>query len=507
VSPQSPSEQPDGTHSLWEFFSRGVLNSALGEVSVQVTRVAGIVFLARQLEPSDFGLYRIVLIICAFAILINEAGMSEALIQRKMLHASHEATAWWISLLMGLVTAAVLYFGAPLVARLLIMPRLTEQLRLLTLPIILASISSTGGALLKRSFRFGAIALADSIAELSFFAVTIILLLYYKAPRWSLAGGLAAKTCVRAIVILASSRYVPRQLPRLSAAHDLAPFALSVWASGIIISFSSNADYFLVGRILGSSALGFYTIAWDLLRFIPDRLYIVVGRVSLPLFSQLQDNNSDLRRRYCDLVRETSRILLPLMTGLAIAAPQVIVTLYGERWAPAAEPLRVLALGLILVGIAIGTGPVYYAKGRPALDIFLHGARLVLIIAVLAVVAPMGLIAASIGMGMVEGTIAVAGQLMVNSIIELRIARLAEALAPGFRNALLAAASTQAGMLIAFEMGLPHGFLTLLVIGILPAITIGFVEMPRILKVTGFTGKSRANSPLTTLAASERQQS
>jgi PST family polysaccharide transporter len=149
----------------------------LGEVSVQVTRVAGIVFLARQLEPSDFGLYRIVLIICAFAILINEAGMSEALIQRKMLHASHEATAWWISLLMGLVTAAVLYFGAPLVARLLIMPRLTEQLRLLTLPIILASISSTGGALLKRSFRFGAIALADSIAELSFFAVTIILLL------------------------------------------------------------------------------------------------------------------------------------------------------------------------------------------------------------------------------------------------------------------------------------------------------------------------------------------
>jgi hypothetical protein len=56
-------------------------------------------------------------------------------------------------------------------------------------------------------------------------------------------------------------------------------------------------------------------------------------------------------------------------------------------------------------------------------------------------------------------------------------------------------------------MGLPHGFLTLLVIGILPALTIGFVEMPRILKVAGFTGKSHANSPLTTLAASERQQS
>jgi O-antigen/teichoic acid export membrane protein len=506
VSSQNLNDKSKAPHSLWEFFARGVLNSALGEVSVQLTRVAGIVFLARHLEPSDFGLYRMLLVICALAILINEAGMSEALIQRKALHTNHEATAWWICLLMGLVTATLLYLGAPLVSRFLLMPGLTAQLRLLTLPIVLTSISSTGGALLKRTFRFGAIALADALAEISFFAVTIILLLYYKAPRWSLAGGLAAKTCVRAAVILVSSGYAPRELPRRASAHDLAPFALSVWTSGIIISFSSNADYFLIGRILGSSALGFYTIAWDLLRFIPDRLFTVVGRVSLPLFAQLQDNNAELRRRYCDLVRETSRILLPLMTGLAIAAPQVIVTLYGERWAPAAGPLRVLAVGLMLVGIAVGTGPVYYAKGRPALDIFLHGARLVLIVAVITAVAPMGLIAASIGMGVVEGTIAIAGQLMVNSIIELRIGRLAEALSPGFRNALLAAASTQIGVLVVSKLALPRGFLALLVIGALPALTIGCMELPRMLRAIIFTTRSNRSSP-SPLAPLERQQS
>lgn len=506
MSSKDLSDKSKAPHSVWEFFARGVLNSALGEVSVQLTRVAGIIFLARHLEPSDFGLYRMLLIICALAILINEAGMSEALIQRKALHANHEATAWWISLLMGLVTATFLYFGAQLVARFLIMPGLTAQLRLLTLPIIFTSISSTGGALLKRSFRFGAIALADALAEFSFFAVTIILLMYYRIPRWSLAGGLAAKTCVRAFVILLSSGYAPRELPRRESARDLAPFALSVWTSGIVISFSSNADYFLIGRILGSSALGFYTIAWDLLRFIPDRLYMVVGRVSLPLFAQLQDNNSELRRRYCDLVREASRILLPLMTGLAIAAPQVIATLYGERWAPAAGPLRVLAVGLMLVGIAVGTGPIYYAKGRPALDIWIHGARLALIVAVITAVAPMGLIAASIGMGLVEGTIAITGQLMVNSIIELRIKRLAEALSPGLRNALLAAASTQIGVLVVSRLSMPGGPLALIVIGALPALTIGCIELPRMLRAITTTARNNRSSPLP-LTPLERQQS
>jgi O-antigen/teichoic acid export membrane protein len=56
-----------------------------GELSVQLTRVAGIIFLARHLEPSDFGLYRMLLAICVLAILVNEAEMSEALIQRKAL--------------------------------------------------------------------------------------------------------------------------------------------------------------------------------------------------------------------------------------------------------------------------------------------------------------------------------------------------------------------------------------------------------------------------------------
>ena len=479
----APSElQPhdDGERSLVQGFARSVRDNAVGEVAVQLTRVAGVIYLARHLEPSDFGLYRMLLVIGALATLTIEAGIPEALIQRKSLGAEHEATGWWISCSIGVVLSAMLYRFAPLITEMLAMPRLTAQLRLLCLPLLFVSASTTASARLRRTLRFGPIALADTLAELAFLTAALTLLLAYRAPRWALAGGLAVRFTVQALVILIAQPYIPRQLPGIKAARELFRFAFSVWGGRMLVTFSFNADFILIGRVLGSTMLGYYTIAWDLLRFVPDRLFKVIGRVMLPLFSHLQDDDEALRRHYCDLVRETGRILLPLMTGLAIAAPQVVLAVYGAQWHPAAAPLRALTFGITLIGITIGIGPIYYAKGKPLLDLYLHSGRLALIVAVVSLTAPHGLLPASIGMTLVEGTIVVVGQMMVDSTIALPLLRVIRALGPGIRNALIAAITTEAGRLIASAAGL-HGPAALAAIIVLPGIALGWLELPTLI--------------------------
>ena len=52
---------------------------------------------------------------------------------------------------------------------------------------------------------------------------------------------------------------------------------------------SDSADYLLIGRLLGSDALGVYGIARDLLRAVPNRLHKVAGRVTFSTFCALQD--------------------------------------------------------------------------------------------------------------------------------------------------------------------------------------------------------------------------
>ena len=108
---------------------------------------------------------------------------------------------------------------------------------------------------------------------------------------------------------------------------------------------SINADYLLVGRLLGSAALGFYGMAWDLLRFVPDRLYRVAGRVTFPAFCQLQDDHEALARAYLDFFDYMARVVLPIAACAAIAAPEILRTIYGPQWVPSALPMRLLAPG------------------------------------------------------------------------------------------------------------------------------------------------------------------
>ena len=104
----------------------------------------------------------------------------------------------------------------------------------------------------------------------------------------------------------------------------------------ILHAISCNADYLLVGRLLGSTALGFYGMAWDLLRFVPDRLYKVAGRVTVPAFCRMQHEPEQLRRAYLSFLGYMSRLIVPPLACIAVAAPELLRQIYGPQWVAAA---------------------------------------------------------------------------------------------------------------------------------------------------------------------------
>ncbi len=447
---------------LWTVFARSVRDNAIAEVTVQVLRFGGLIVLARCLTPDDFGLFRILLVASALAMLVNESGIPDALVQRQLLTADHKCTAWFLSCALAIASSAVLFFTAPAIASIMKMPRLDTALRLLCVPIFLEGTAVTSNALLRRGFRFGVLAVADVAAEAGFLAVSLAVL-WQGHPRLSLIAGLSARFAFHAGTIWIANPFLPDRLPRMEAARDLARFSASVAGSRLIYTLSSNADFLLVGRLLGSSALGYYSMAWDLLRFIPDRLYRVAGRVTLPAFCRLQDDTPNLRKAYRNFFGYLCRIVVPIVGCAAIAAPELIGFLYGSKWIPVATPLRLLAPGLILMGLRCGIGSVYYAKDHPSFDIYLHSVRLVLIVIVVALAAQLGLNAVSIGMSAVEGTISIAGQWMACALIGLGITDLIQDSVPGVTLALLCALSTIPGKTIPSAQGMNRMFVLALI--------------------------------------------
>jgi O-antigen/teichoic acid export membrane protein len=167
--------------------------------------------------------------------------------------------------------------------------------------------------------------------------------------------------------------------------------------------------------------------------------------------------------------------VLPVVACAAVAAPELIGFVYGSQWLPAAKLLRMLALGLALVGLRNGIGSVYYAKDHPAFDIYLHGVRLILIVAVVGALARSGLVSVSAGMSGVEAVIGVAGTLLACWLIGLKFRHLVAAAVPGLRLAAACAVTTAVGKAFVFFAGI-QGPLVLVLVAIPPAVVFYCLE-------------------------------
>jgi O-antigen/teichoic acid export membrane protein len=293
-------------------------------------------------------------------------------------------------------------------------------------------------ARLRRELRFGAVAVAEIAAEVTFLAVAIALV-FTPYAHSSLPAGLAARITAYSLALwIADHRFVAA-MPTVASARELGRFSVTVWGAALVHNASFNADFVLVGRWLGPSALGFYSMAWDLLRFVPDRLHRVVGRVAFPAFARMRDNQ-ELRGAFLEFFGYMARLVIPVMILAIVTAPDLIGTVYGPKWIPTVVPLRLLAVGFILVGLRLGIGPIFYTKDHPSFDIYLHGVRLVAVIAAVTATISFGIAGVSASMSAVEGAVSVFGIYLACRLIELPIARVVSASWIGVWLALLCGA-------------------------------------------------------------------
>jgi O-antigen/teichoic acid export membrane protein len=417
-------------------FARGVLSNSLGEATAQVLRLVGMAILARALEPSDFGLYRLLLVVMGISQLLVEVGVPEAIIQRRELEPDRQAAGFWLIEAGAILTVAGLALGGGLLARLLGTADRAWQYRVLALPAAFWGLGALPSANLRRQMRFGALALAETAGEAAFLMAALTALFVIHRPRQALLTGLCARFITEASMLAVAGTMWPKARPSGLGVRQIGTFAAPVCAGRLFVNLSANLDFVLIARLLGTGPLGYYAIAWDLLRFIPNRLYRMVVRLTLPLFSRLQDDNVTLRTSYRNFVGTLARLELPLMACLAILADPVVTLIYSARWQPAAALLQLLTPGLALAALSLAMGSVFCSKGRPAMDIYLNGLRIALIALTVGTLARFGLLAVSAGMSAVEGLTGLLGQFLACELIEERLARLLKEVLPGLGLAL-----------------------------------------------------------------------
>ncbi|NJP10991.1 MAG: lipopolysaccharide biosynthesis protein [Leptolyngbyaceae cyanobacterium RU_5_1] len=349
---------------------RGVIWSAIQNWGSQVGSLIVFFFLARLLEPEAFGLIALANVFLAFMQVFLEQGFAQALIQRREVEPEHLDTAFWTSLVIGISLTIVGVTTASSVAGWFRQPQLAPILQWLSLLFLLSSLSSVQQAILGRAFAFKAIATRSLIGTFVGGVCGIILALR-GFGIWSLVGQQLLQEFMGVLVLWRASHWRPGF--KFSAKHfnDLFGFGVNILGFNFLGFLNNRADDFLIGYFLGSTALGFYSVAYRVLTVMTQLLVHTSNQVALPAFSRLQEDSERFRKAFYSATQLTSLIAFPIFLGVMLLAHELVISLFGKQWLPSVPVLQILSCVGILRSVTYFKGSIFMALGKPSWRLWL----------------------------------------------------------------------------------------------------------------------------------------
>lgn len=323
--------------------SKGLKWSLISTISGRVLTPVVSILLARVLVPEDFGVFAVAVSVQAALMSFNDLGVSNAIVwwQGSVERAARTATT--LAVASSLILYALCFAAAPFVANFLHVPEATGVLRLLSLTVVIDGAASVPVGLIGREFRQSRRAVADWAGFLVSTGLTIWLAVEgYGA--WSLAWGrLAGNLVVTTLMYLLSGQRL-RFGWDSEIARKLIGYGLPLAGSSLLVFAMLNTDYIIVGRVLGPTALGLYTIAFNLSSWPSNVLSVTIRRVSIPVFARLRRDPADLVRTFLAGLRNLNLLTVLICAGLFALATPLIHLLYPASYWAAAKPLAMLAV-------------------------------------------------------------------------------------------------------------------------------------------------------------------
>jgi len=303
--------------------------------------------LGRLLTPSEFGIMGAATVVIALSQIVSQIGVGPAIIQRRELDPLHIRVAATLSFVLGSLLGAVVFFGAPVIARFYRIPEVEPVLRLVSFLFPLDGLNTVSKALLTRRLQFRLYVALDVGSYLVGYALVGVTLAWHGAGVWSLAIANLCQVALRMLAMYTAARHSLRPSFNLKASRDLLSYGFGVSLGQIGAVISQQGDNFCVGRLLGSAALGLYGRAYSLMVMPATAFGRIVMRVLFPLLSQLQDERERLGNAYERGLAIVALVSLPVSTFLWVLAPDFIIVVLGPRWAGVVMPFRMFSISLL----------------------------------------------------------------------------------------------------------------------------------------------------------------
>lgn len=298
--------------------------------------------LARLLTPEQFGIFGVATLVLALLEIITETGINVFLIQEKKELEEYVDTAWVVSIARGILISLVLFIASPLISKFFNSPNSLQILKLIALVPTIRGFINPSLVKFQKELYFSKEFLFRFVIYTIDAGVAILFAYQTHSPISLVAGMLFAA----AIEVILSHVFI-KPKPKVSFEKEKIAMVVNrgkwVTMAGFFNYVYENVDDGTVGKILSTTHLGYYQMAYRIFSLPVSEVSDVVNRVVFPVFVKISDDRIRLKKAYLKGLLISSFLVLPLSVIL-LTFPDIIVKIVlGANWLPIVPVIRIMA--------------------------------------------------------------------------------------------------------------------------------------------------------------------
>lgn len=343
-----------------------------GQIVAQLLSWGSTIYVMRQLDPGDYGLFAMTQVILNFMQFLNGYGLVSALVQSESLSNRQVRQAFGMMLVMNGALAAVQLAIAPAAADYYNQPVIADLLRVQALIYLSTPFIAIPEVLMARSLDFRAPAIVGLIAAIAA-ALVAIAGATLGWGVWTLVFAPITGFYVRGAGYAFATRFVLLPCFDFRGTGWMVAFGASLLGGQLLVMVQTQTDILIGGRLLDSHELGLYAEALFLTQIFVARILPPLNDVAFPAYARMQGNQEMLNAAFCRSARLILLMACPLYLGMAVAAEPLVLTVFGEKWRGMASFVTIIAISMPFYVLQQLVGPALNAIGRPGLNMRIAG--------------------------------------------------------------------------------------------------------------------------------------
>ena len=323
-----------------------------------------------MLLPKDFGLVGMTSIFVSVISAASELGMGAALIQKKdqQLVAKFYNTAFWTGLVWGAVLYLIMCFViGPFAAIFYNEPILIRLIPVLSIGIFLKPFNLIHTVILTRSMNFKKMAIVNNSAAVVA-GLCGLILAYFGFGVWALAINNFLAITLSVPLLFLITNWKPKFEWIKNYFKEIFGFGMYSTGTTVFATTTYNIDNLMIGRFLGTTSLGAYTLAFSLTEVLRQTISSILNKVMYPVFGQLQNDKKKLKSYFLKIININAIIIYPLMFFFVLFAKELVIGIFGNKWIETILPLRILAIAMMIHLIINSFTSLLRGLGYPGIE-------------------------------------------------------------------------------------------------------------------------------------------